>query len=134
MSDALNPSSFSMLLLKEPHLAPRSLLFTQITSIAVIMLGGLVLTGWQLQIEGFNSILPSLDSMDPNIAAGVVLCGAALSLLLPEGAKKAFHLLASALAMVTALGLLLLREYFLGERWEPEVYGISRKISFQERV
>jgi hypothetical protein len=117
------------------HLARRNLLFTQIASIALVTLGSLVLIGWQLQIEGLKSILPGLFSIDPNSAAGILLRGAALSLLLPQEAKKAFHLLASAPAMVvTALGLLMQREYFLGERWEPEVYGISRKISFQERV
>lgn len=88
-----------MFLLKEPHLAWRNRLFTQIVSIAVILLGGLVLTGSQLQIQGFKSILPGLVSMDPNTAAGMLLCGAALSLLSQE-AKKAFLFSASALAMV----------------------------------
>lgn len=99
-SDAAQPSSFSMFLLKEPHLAWRNRLFTQIVSIAVILLGGLVLTGSQLQIQGFKSILPGLVSMDPNTAAGMLLCGAALSLLSQEEAKKAFLFSASALAMV----------------------------------
>jgi hypothetical protein len=89
-----------MFLLKEPHLAWRNRLFTQIVSIAVILLGGLVLTGSQLQIQGFKSILPGLVSMDPNTAAGMLLCGAALSLLSQEEAKKAFLFSASALAMV----------------------------------
>lgn len=97
-SDAAQPSSFSMFLLKEPHLAWRNRLFTQIVSIAVILLGGLVLTGSQLQIQGFKRILPGLVSMDPNTAAGMLLCGAALSLLSQE-AKKAFLFSASALAM-----------------------------------
>src|ERR1700730_13900253 len=83
------PSSFSMLLRKEPHLARRNRIFTQIASITVILLGGLVLTGWQVQIQGFRSILPTLVSMDPNAAAGMLLCGAALSLLSQEGAEKA---------------------------------------------
>ena len=99
------------------------------------MLGSLVLTGWQLQVEGFRRILPSLFSIDPNTATGMLLCGAALNLLLQKEAKKTFHFWASALALVvTALELLLRCEYLLGERREPEVYGISRKISFQERV
>jgi PAS domain S-box-containing protein len=97
-----------------PQLARRSRLFTQVASIAVIMLGSLVLTGWQLQIQGFKSILPGLVSMDPSTAAGMFLCGTALSLL-SHKETKAFRFLATVLAMVViAFGLLILSEYFFG--------------------
>jgi PAS domain S-box-containing protein len=78
------------------------------------MLGSLVLTGWQLQIQGFKSILPGLVSMDPSTAAGMFLCGTALSLL-SHKETKAFRFLATVLAMVViAFGLLILSEYFFG--------------------
>ena len=110
-----------------PQLARRSRLFTQVASIAVIMLGSLVLTGWQLQFEGFKSILSSLLSMAPNTAVGMVVCGAALNLLSQERAKKAFRFLATVLAMVViALGLLVLSEYFFG--WDLRLdHWLSRR-------
>jgi PAS domain S-box-containing protein len=109
-----------------PRLARRSRLFTQIASIAVILLGILVLTGWQLQFEGFKSILSGLLSMAPTTAAGMLVCGAALNLLSQERAK-AFRFLATALAMVAiALGLLVLSEYFFG--WDlPLDHWLSRR-------
>src|ERR1017187_7612299 len=109
-----------------PRLARRSRLFTQIASIAVILLGILVLTGWQLQFEGFKSILSGLLSMAPTTAAGMLVCGAALNLLSQERAK-AFRFLATGLAMVAiALGLLVLSEYFFG--WDlPLDHWLSRR-------
>ena len=91
------------------------------------MLGSLVLTGWQLQIQGFKSILSGLLSMAPTTAAGMLVCGAALNLLSQERAKKAFRFLATALAMVViALGLLILSEYFFG--WDlPLDHWLSRR-------
>ena len=109
-----------------PQLARRSRLFTQVASIAVIMLGSLVLTGWQLQIQGFKSILSGLVSMAPSTAAGMFLCGTALSLL-SHKETKAFRFLATVLAMVViAFGLLILSEYFFG--WDlPLDHWLSRR-------
>ncbi|HJX25115.1 MAG TPA: CHASE3 domain-containing protein, partial [Chthoniobacterales bacterium] len=109
-----------------PQLARRSRLFTQIASTAVIMLGSLVLTGWQLQFEGFKSILSGLLSMAPTTAAGMFLCGTALNLL-SHKETKAFRFLATALAMVViAFGLLVLSEYFFG--WDlPLDHWLSRR-------
>src|ERR1039457_1056547 len=109
-----------------PRLARRSRLFTQIASIAAILLGILVLTGWQLQFEGFKSILSGLLSMAPTTAAGMLVCGAALNLLSQERAR-AFRFLATALAMVAiTLGLLVLSEYFFG--WDlPLDHWLSRR-------
>lgn len=117
-----------------PRLARRSRLFTQIASIAVILLGILVLTGWQLQFEGFKSILSVLLSMAPSTAAGMLVSGAALNLLSQERAKKAFRFLATVLAMVViALGLLVLSEYFFG--WDlPLDHWLSRREAEPSRL
>ena len=59
---------------------PRHHRFAPIAAILLIILGGLVLLGWQFGIDALKSFRPGLPDMKPNTA--LCLCGSGLALLL----------------------------------------------------
>jgi PAS domain S-box-containing protein len=88
--------------------------FALIAAISVALLGVVVLTGWLLHIEALRCIVPGSAPLKPNIAAGFLLCGAALSILSRAQLARPMRVWAAALAaIVTVLGALTLAEHFL---------------------
>src|SRR5688572_26048339 len=80
-----------------------------------ILIGSVGLTGWVLDIDALKSVLPTLVTMKPNTAVGIVCAGLSLWLQSPprEGKQRRLASTLSALAAL-ALGLLTLSEYLFG--------------------
>jgi len=107
---------------------------TQAASAIAIVVGGLVLAGWTLDIGVLKSVLPGLVTMKPNTALAFILAGVALWLLredpsprpsppggeggrrLGEGRRRVGQACASLVALV---GLLTLGEYLSG--WDLRI-------------
>jgi PAS domain S-box-containing protein len=99
----------------KPQSARRSILFAQASSMAVTLIGCLVMAGWMLGVGWLKSVLPGYVSMKANTAAGLLLSGAALTLFSLEKRTKStrfWTMLAGAL--VVTLGVLTLSEYLGG--------------------
>lgn len=89
--------------------------FSYWSSVAAILVGGLVLVGWALDVTVLKSVRPGLATMKANTALAFILAGAALWLRQTERANQLTHHLAQALAFIVALvGLLTLSEYLFG--------------------
>jgi hypothetical protein len=59
----------------------RNRTFALVSSLTVASLGGVAVAGWLLHSEALKTIIPGALPMRPNMAAGMLLCGAALALL-----------------------------------------------------
>jgi PAS domain S-box-containing protein len=89
--------------------------FALIPGFGVALLGALVLAGWVLQVEALKSIIPGADPMKPNMAAAILLCGAALSLLSRKTLTKPIRVCTAAIAAtVIILSALTIGEYVFG--------------------
>jgi CHASE3 domain sensor protein len=86
---------------------------TRLPGALAVLIGGLVLTGWALDIGALKSILPGWVSMKPNTALAFVLTGIALLCAKHPGAR--LGRLCGGLAGL--IGLLTLVEYVSG--WNP---------------
>jgi PAS domain S-box-containing protein len=96
--------------------------FAQAAGVFVSALGSVVLLGWWLNIEPLQSIVPGASPLKPNIAAGILLCGAVLALLSREKIGK---WLQRALGAVT-LAVILVAIVTLGEHFFNWNLGIDR--------
>src|SRR5450432_574556 len=92
--------------------------------VGVALLGATALAGWLLHAEALMTIIPGSNyPIKPNIAAGMLLCGAALSLLSGKTLGKPIRICTAAIAItVITLGALTLGEFLLGwdlgiEQW-----------------
>jgi len=86
--------------------------FALIPSVGVALLGALALAGWLLHVEALKSIIPGADPMKPNMAAAILLCGAALSLLSRKTLTKPVRICTAAIAAtVIILSALTIGEY-----------------------
>jgi two-component system, sensor histidine kinase and response regulator len=86
--------------------------FALIPGVGVALLGALVLAGWVLHVEALKSIIPWADAMKPNMAAAILLCGVALSLLSRKTLTKPIRICTAALAAtVIILSALTIGEY-----------------------
>ena len=91
---------------------PRCLHLARAASVAVVVIGCLVLAGWTLDVEWLKSVLPGYVSMKANTATGLVLSSMTLVLLSFEKvAKRTRFWTAAMAAVVLALGVLTLSEY-----------------------
>jgi PAS domain S-box-containing protein len=89
--------------------------FALIPGVGVALLGALVLAGWVLHVEALKSIIPGADPMKPNMAAAILLCGAALSLLSRKTLTKPIRICTAAIAAtVIVLSALTIGEYVFG--------------------
>ncbi|MEY2577757.1 MAG: hypothetical protein QOI49_581 [Verrucomicrobiota bacterium] len=89
--------------------------FALIPGVGVALLGALVLAGWVLQVEALKSIIPGAGPMKPNMAAAILLCGAALSLLSRKTLTKPIRICSAAIAAtVIILSALTIGEYVFG--------------------
>jgi diguanylate cyclase (GGDEF)-like protein/PAS domain S-box-containing protein len=90
-------------------------LYCQVTSVAVMGLGCVVLYGWAFGIEQVKTVLPGLVTMKVNTAVGMLLSGASLWLLLPGASRTLRGHVARLLALLVALiGAATLTEYLFG--------------------
>jgi PAS domain S-box-containing protein len=95
---------------------------SQTAGITGVILGCLVLIGWQFGIPSLKSVLPGLATMKANTALGFILVGASLWLKLYVKSNKQIYLAGQAGAALAALlGLLTLGEYI----WELN-FGIDQ--------
>ena len=92
--------------------------------VGVALLGGTVLAGWLLHNEALKTIIPGSDvPIKPNIATGMLLCGAALSLLSRKTLTKPIRICTAAIAItVITLSALTVGEFLFGwdlgiEQW-----------------
>jgi PAS domain S-box-containing protein len=100
----------------------RSRFFPQTAGVLASALGGLVLIGWWLNSETLRSIVPGSSPLKPNIAAGLLLCGAVLALLSREKIDKWLRCALGAVALaVILMALATLGGHFLN--WD---LGIDR--------
>ena len=90
-------------------------LYCQVTSIAVMALGCVVLYGWARGIEPLKTVFPGLVTMKVNTALGLIFSGASLWLLLPGPSRTLRGHVARFLALLVALiGAVTLSEYLFG--------------------
>ena len=90
-------------------------LYCQVTAIAVMALGCVVLYGWARGIEPLKTVFPGMVTMKVNTAVSLVCSGAALWLLLPAKPPTPKRYVARFLAFVVALiAAATLTEYFFG--------------------
>jgi signal transduction histidine kinase len=80
---------------------------SRIAGAIIVLVAGLVLVGWQLDLEGLKRVLPGLVAMNPATAIAFILCGASLWLLVADQAGRNTGRIAKALAGTAVLiGLL----------------------------
>jgi len=92
-----------------------SWIFAPVAGMAAVLLGGGTLLGWWRNNEGLKSIVPGSSPLKPNIAAGLLLCGAALAFLSLTGSAKPARVGAALSGLlVFILGGLTLGEHFFG--------------------
>jgi PAS domain S-box-containing protein len=96
----------------------------QLASAIVCVIGCLGLLGWVLSMQFLRSVAPGLAVMKPNVALGLTLCGAALSLLSRKSNPKWARQLATSMSiLVISLGALSLAEYVFN--WD---FGIDQRL------
>ena len=120
---------------RKPQSVRRYILFARAASVAVAVIGCLVLAGWILEVGWLKSVFPGYVSMKANTAAGFLFSGAALTLFsLEKRTKSARFWMTLAGALVVALGVLTLSEYLGGwnlgiDQWlfrdDPNTVGTS---------
>jgi hypothetical protein len=97
------------------HLVRSLKSFARVASALAVLVGGLVLLGWALDIEVLKSVRPGLTSMVPNTALAFILAGASLGLSLATPSGRGLSYAARACALAVALiGLVSLCEYLFG--------------------
>ncbi|HJQ30043.1 MAG TPA: response regulator [Rubrobacter sp.] len=109
--------------------------FSRASSIVAVLVAGVVLAGWKLDIGALKRVLPGLVAMNPVTAIGFILAGISLWLLQLELADRRWTRIARACALVVALiGLLKLLQVFFG--WEVGIDQIlfSRKLQAESAV
>jgi len=90
--------------------------FALIPSVGVALLGALALAGWLLHVEALKAIIPGANPMKPNMAAAILLCGAALSLLSRKTLTKRVRFCTAAIAAtVITLSALTIGEYLFDQ-------------------
>jgi PAS domain S-box-containing protein len=90
-------------------------LLTTASALFSLALGCIVLVGWSLDLPSFKSVLPGFVSMKANTAAGFLLSGASLLLLVRyPAARNPLRVSRALAALVILLGVLTLGEYLLG--------------------
>jgi PAS domain S-box-containing protein len=100
----------------------RNRMSAQLASAIVCAIGCLGLVGWVLNVQFLKSVAPGLAVMKPNVALGLTLCGAALSLLSRKSSPKWARYLATSLSiLVISLGALTLAEHVFN--WD---FGIDQ--------
>jgi PAS domain S-box-containing protein len=100
----------------------RSRFFVQAAAAWAFALGGVALIGWSLKSELLKSIVPGSSPLKPNIAAGLLVCGAVLALLAQE---KIENWLRRAIGLVS-LAVILVAMATLGEHFFGWNLGIDR--------
>ena len=84
--------------------------------VGVALLGGTELVGWLFHHEALKTLIPgSVFQINPNIAAGILLCGATLSLFSRKTLTNPIRICTTAIAStVIILSALTMGEFFLG--------------------
>jgi PAS domain S-box-containing protein len=100
----------------------RGRFFAQAAAAWVFALGGIALIGWWLGSETLRTIVPGSSPLKPNIAAGMLLCGAALALLSHEKVGKRLR---CAIGAVTS-AVIVVAVATLGEHFFNWNLGIDR--------
>ena len=112
----------SMTLEPSRPLMVASALLPALSGVLAVLVGGVVLTGWALDLAALKSVLPGWVSMKPNTAVAFILTGLALLLSRrewSEGRSERTAAFGSRLVALLAglIGLLTLAEYTFG--WNP---------------
>jgi|GEM_PF-1631956 len=104
------------------RLSFQSYRWPQAASALTLLVGGVVLLGWALNIDALKSVIPGLATMKPVTALSFIMSGLSLYLHTVENQTRQLQLLGRALAVLVALiTLVTLSEYLLG--WNS---GISQ--------
>jgi PAS domain S-box-containing protein len=105
---------------RQSHLLGQFKAFSKASSLAVVLVGGLVLVGWVLDILALKSVLPGLVTMKPNTALAFVLSGLSLWSLPRASTSRWAHRLTETCALaVVLIGGLTLSEYLFG--WDLHI-------------
>jgi two-component system cell cycle sensor histidine kinase/response regulator CckA len=87
-------------------------MYCEVSAMAAVALGCLVLGGWAFHIELLKSVLPGLVAVKVNTALGLVFSGTSLLLLLPgESSARTRHIARVLALLVTLIGAATLSEY-----------------------
>lgn len=117
---------------KSTPVLPVSLLCAQVVGILTIVIGAAVLAGWWLNIEALKGIVPGAAPLKPNVGAGFLLSGGALTLLsigkrvragvITGRSRSSYYVqLVAGIAsvLIALLGGLTLAEYFMN--WDLKI-------------
>jgi hypothetical protein len=89
--------------------------YCEVSSLATIIVGCLVVCGWGFNVEVLKSVFPGLVAMKFNTAIGLAFSGTSLWLLLPNDSQSPRRFVAHILAFTVALiGAATLAEYLFG--------------------
>ncbi len=111
-----------MALLSGTSMSPRNTrrfkflrIYCEVSAIAAVATGGLILCGWAFHIELLKSVFPGRVAINANMALLLALSGTSLWLLLPGDARTPVRHIARFLAMlVTLIGAATRIEYLFG--------------------
>jgi PAS domain S-box-containing protein len=112
-----------------PHLRFQSHLLPQSASALAVLVGGIVLLGWGLEIEALKSVSPGLATLKPITALCFIMSGSSLYFSSRYGYSRRLQWLGQGLAVAVALiASITLSEYIF--RWDS---GISQLL-FKQRL
>src|SRR5262249_43022308 len=112
-----------------PHLISGFRSFSQAASVAVILIGALVLVGWGWDIEPLKSVIPGKTAMNPGGTALAFLLAGVSLLVLSASDPRRFRSLGMACAgIVVGLALLRLGGYLGGWDGGPDQFLFRGKL------
>jgi diguanylate cyclase (GGDEF)-like protein/PAS domain S-box-containing protein len=102
---------------------------SQYAGLLVVVLGGLVLAGWRLEIAVLKSFIPGLVWMNPTTAFTFILSGASLGLLQVQKSGPWIRQIGRASAgIVTLIGGIKLGEYLFGWNFGSDLVLFGEKL------
>jgi PAS domain S-box-containing protein len=106
--------------------------FARTAGVATILIGGIVLAGWALDIEAARSGIPGLVAMNPgSTALAILLAGVALLAQTAPPSRRLRTLAALCAGAVVVLGLLRVGGYLLGWDKGPDQWLFREKLDLE---
>jgi PAS domain S-box-containing protein len=103
---------------------------TQFSAVLTAIFGGLILTGWGLNLKPLECIFLTYEPIKPNIGAALLLCGASLALNSRSQSSTTLRLWAAVLAaIVSCLAIITFTETIFGS-----ALGIDQLLAFGRPV
>ena len=115
-------------MIRRPELSRRGFnrAVPRLASGILLLLGGIVITGWLFRIELLKCVIPGVEAMKPNMAAGFLLCGTTLAIVSRRTLSKSMRTCAMAISASVALfSALTVGEHLFGWNFQVEDWLIA---------